>query len=211
MVMTTNLSINQLELGPMGNFVYLIGNRQTKEAFVVDPGWQTDTILKVAKEEGYKIIGALLTHAHFDHVGGLAKLIEKTGGMIYVHQDEAARFESFHNKVMKTIDHQVIPLGEMKIQVVHTPGHTLGSQCFLVEGNLFTGDTLFINACGRCDLRESDPQKMYHSLKRLAAMDDNIVVWPGHHYGDAVSSTIGEEKRNNPYLQKAGLDSFLSF
>ena len=104
-----------------------------------------------------------------------------------------------------------LKIGQVEITFLHTPGHTPGSQCFLVEHNLISGDTLFINACGRCDLPGGDAEEMYRSLNRLANLDESTVLYPGHNYADEPTSTIGNEKRFNPYLQVAILDSFLKF
>jgi len=104
-----------------------------------------------------------------------------------------------------------LKIGQVEIQFLHTPGHTPGSQCFLVGNNLVSGDTLFINACGRCDLPGGDAGEMYRSLNRLASLDESTVLYPGHNYADEPTSTIGNERKFNPYMQSTNLDDFLRF
>jgi glyoxylase-like metal-dependent hydrolase (beta-lactamase superfamily II) len=209
--MNPELCIKQIEIGPMENFSYLIGDRKTHEAFIVDPAWDAGSIINVAKKENFQIVGTLLTHTHFDHINALSDLAKETNNVAYIHTKEAGSVKEMGINVRKTEDRDKIMLGGIEINVIHTPGHTPGSQCFLVEGNLFSGDTLFINACGRCDLQGSDPKDMYQSLKRLSALPDETVVYPGHNYADEPTSTIGKEKKFNPYFQPAQLESFLKF
>ncbi len=208
---SSSLYLKQIEVGPMNNFVYLIGDPVVKEVFVIDPGWEPDEILETAEEDGFTVKGILLTHSHFDHIGALQELVDQTSATVYVHESEVTVLAEHDVKIKAASDGDKIRLGNFDISVIHTPGHTPGSQCFLVDGKLFTGDTLFINACGRCDLPGSDPEKMYYSLSRLAALDEATIVYPGHNYGDEPISTIGKEKKFNPYLQRENLEAFRRF
>ncbi len=202
--MKTSGVIKQIKVGPMENFSYLVFDSGTQKGVIIDPGWESDRLLSIAREQHVDLVGILLTHAHFDHVGGAVEMAQSSHAPIYVHAEEAGQVEAEEGICVKaTKDGDRIPAGHLELEVIHTPGHTPGSQCFLVPGNLFTGDTLFINACGRCDLAGSDPEKMRQSLKRLAALDENIVVWPGHDYAQRRASTIGDEKKNNPYVRQA--------
>jgi glyoxylase-like metal-dependent hydrolase (beta-lactamase superfamily II) len=224
MTETSRLVLKQVEIGPMMNFIYLIGCAETREAAVVDPAWDVERIRRIADESDLTIKHILVTHAHPDHVNGLEGLLEATDAKVYMQADEqdymreiAARFRvpvdfmkrrssSFH----AISDTETIHIGKLPIQFLHTPGHTPGSQCFLVEENLISGDTLFINACGRVDLPGGDPEKMWWSLnRRLAALGDDTVLYPGHNYADHPTSTIGEQKRTNPYLQYTSVGDFL--
>ena len=200
-----------MEIGPIQNYVYLIGDRNKREAMVVDPAWDIPSILSVAEKEGYQIKGALLTHAHFDHSNGLEELIGKTDSVAYVNKHEAEFLKDIKTGIKKMDSGDKVKIGDVEITFIHTPGHTPGSQCFLVENNLVSGDTLFINACGRCDLPGGNAEQMYHSLKRLAELDEKTVLYPGHNYADHPTSTIGTEKQYNPYLQVAGLSDFLKY
>lgn len=199
--MSSCLYFKQLEVGHMANFVYLIGDAKTKECAVVDPAWDVDAVLKDAEADGMKVVAGLLTHTHFDHANGVEELIRKTGCKVYVHENEAKYLKDFKKNIIETRDGMKIPVGGIELTVLHTPGHTEGAQCFLVDDILLSGDTLFVGACGRCDLPGGDERKMAASLKRLSELDERTKVYPGHAYGDATRSTIGQEKRANPFMQ----------
>ncbi len=209
--MRSSLYLKQLEVGPMQNFVYLVGDREKRECVIVDPAWEVDRVLKEAEKDGMKVTGALVTHAHFDHVNGLSDFLKHVKGKIHCHREEAAYLKTWKSDLMPMESGDKLAVGEVEITFLHTPGHTPGSQCFLVENKLVSGDTLFIQACGRCDLPGGNAEQMYHSLKRLSELDERTVLFPGHNYSDETSSTIGEEKRSNPYLQSPNLQEFLAF
>ena len=207
---TSRLYLKQLELGPMQNFVYLIGDPQTKEAAVVDPGWEVPTILEAAQRDGYRITRAILTHSHFDHVMGLPQLLESVDVPVHIHVTEAHELGVAESSVKLANDGDVIQVGSLPVTLLHTPGHTRGSQCLLVDGNVLSGDTLFIRAVGRWDLPGGDPRAMYESLtERLKKLDDHTKLYPGHNYAPVPISTIGEEKLHNPFLQPKTAEEFL--
>ncbi len=201
-----------MELGPMENFVYLIGSKDTREVFVVDPAWQVDTVLRTAKEEDLKIVGALISHYHFDHTNGIEELLESLSVPVYVNKNDL-NYMDVSKDVLKPIDAGTkVKAGNVEIEMVHTPGHTPGSQCFHVRGHLISGDTLFINACGRTDLPGGDPKQLYHSLtKTLMKMEDQTILCPGHNYASTPTTTMGEQKKHNPYLMCDSLENFLRF
>jgi len=216
--------MKQAEIGPMANFVYLLGCPETREAAVVDPAWDVPAILRMARESDLRITRILATHGHPDHINGLEELLEATDATVYMHADEvsymkevAALFQirigflSTRSANFRPVaDGDELRIGNLAVRFIHTPGHTPGSQCFLVENSLVSGDTLFINACGRVDLPGGDPEKMWWSLNRkLAVLDDNTILLPGHHYSDRSISTIGEQKQSNPYMQYTSLSQFL--
>lgn len=202
--------LRQLELGPMQNFIYLIGDPTTREAAVVDPGWEVPQILKAASDDGYRITKAFVTHHHFDHVMGLEPLLNAVDMPVYVHQDDAHLLDVARSSLKPVAGGETIRVGQVPIVLIHTPGHTEGSQCLLVNGRLLSGDTLFIRACGRCDLPGSDPKKLYDSLtKQLKALDDETIVCPGHNYAEVPMSPLGEEKRVNPFMNVPTLEDFL--
>lgn len=207
----SRLYLKQLQVGPMQNFVYLIGDRERRECVTVDPAWEVKHVLEVAREDGMKVAAALVTHAHFDHVNGLDDFLKEVKGKIYCDRHEAEFLKSWSSDLKPVESGERLAVGAIEITFLHTPGHTPGSQCFLVENSLVSGDTLFIQACGRCDLPGGDAEQMYDSLKRLSELDERIVLYPGHHYADEPTSTIGQEKRWNPYLQCKNLQEFLSF
>jgi glyoxylase-like metal-dependent hydrolase (beta-lactamase superfamily II) len=207
---TPPIYLKQLELGPMQNFIYLIGDPETREAAVVDPGWEVPQILEAAAHDGYRLTKAFVTHHHFDHTQGLPDLLKAVDLPIYVHQHDAPHLgiPSSHAKLL--CGGEAIKIGNREVTMIHTPGHTPGSQCLLVEGRLLSGDTLFIGACGRSDLPGGDPKQLYDTLsRRLRPLDDRTVLCPGHNYGSVPTTPLGEEKRTNPYLASPTLHEFL--
>src|ERR687891_148695 len=214
--------LKQLELGPMQNFVYLIGDPVARQCVVVDPAWEIDTIIDTAAADDMTIIGALVTHTHQDHVGGslaswgmpgrvpgVEELLGRVRAKVYVHKAEREFLRGFGSDLVRVDHHDTLAVGRLTLTFLHTPGHTPGSQCFLVDGRLISGDTLFIGSCGRTDLPGSDPGEMYYSLtQRLGALPDNTLLFPGHNYG-GLSSTLGAEKRQNPFMRFASLGEFL--
>ena len=216
--MGETIYLKQMELGPMQNFVYLVGDPATRQCVVVDPAWEIETIVQTAAAEDMTIIGALITHTHQDHVGGhlfglnipgVEELLEKVKAKVYVHKAEREFLKGFGSDLVKVDNTDTLQVGRLGLTFLHTPGHTPGSQCFLVDGRLISGDTLFIGSCGRTDLPGSDPSEMYYSLtQRLYKLPDETVLFPGHNYGGA-SSTLGDEKRGNPFMRFRSLGEFL--
>ncbi len=209
MTEASSLYLRQLEVGPMENFVYLIGDALAKVCVMVDPAWDVYQVLRTAEQDGMKVIGGLITHTHFDHCNGVEELLEKTKSKIYVHKNEASFLKGMTSDIEKVDSGYKLSVGDLEITFLHTPGHTPGSQCFLAESRLVSGDTLFINACGRCDLPGGDPAQMYESLVRLAKLDDRTILLPGHNYAQRPTSTLADEKKNNPYYQASSLKDFL--
>jgi glyoxylase-like metal-dependent hydrolase (beta-lactamase superfamily II) len=199
----------------MVNFVYLIGDRQTGEALIVDPAYGIADLLDILAADDMACVGALATHYHPDHVGGemmgwgiegIGRLLESTDVPVHVQADEAPWVErSTGVESGALVTHHggdVVRVGEVPITLVHTPGHTPGSQCFLVEGRLVSGDTLFLDGCGRTDLPGSDPEAMYQSLTTtLAQVPDDTILFPGHLYSPEPSATMGDTRQHNFVLQ----------
>jgi len=214
--------LKQLELGPMQNLVYLVGDPVTRQCVVVDPAWEIDTIVDTVAADGMTLVGALVTHTHQDHVGGslaswgmpgripgLEELLARMPAKVYVHKAEREFLPGLGSDLVKVDNHDTLDVGRLRLTFLHTPGHTPGSQCFLVDGRLISGDTLFIGSCGRTDLPGSDPSEMYYSLtQRLGALPDSTTLFPGHNYGGTVT-TIGEEKRHNPMMRFPTMTDFL--
>lgn len=202
--MQQDFYLKQLEVGPMENFVYLIGDPESHRALVVDPAWQVDTILKTAEQDGYEITGALISHHHYDHTNGIEDLLNATDAKVYVNKHDAEFLKLGRPNLVKVDQGDELDLGKLKIKFMHTPGHTPGSQCFHVGSQLVSGDTLFIKGCGRCDLPGGDPEQMYYTLtQKLMRMDPDTVVLPGHNYAEVPTSTIGAELKQNPYFKTA--------
>lgn len=219
--MQSTLYLKQVELGQMANYVYFIGSTTTKEVAVVDPAWEIDRIVNLAQADDMRITHILVTHTHPDHVGGklfgleiqgIAELLEKVDAKVVINKAEAGYLTPLSGRNIVRAEHgQTLNLGDVSITLIHTPGHTPGSQCFLVQDRLVSGDTLFIGSCGRVDLPGSNPEQMYDSLvNKLMKLDDKTVVLPGHNYaGGRTSSSIGEERRRNPYVQFRSVSEFL--
>jgi hydroxyacylglutathione hydrolase len=216
-----SLYFKQLEIGPMQNYVYLIGSTETRKVAVVDAAWEIDTILKIAAQDEMEITHALVTHTHPDHVGGafggveiagITELLEKCKVKVVVHKAEAEALKGLASSdIIKTDNGDKIDVGGVEIQLMHTPGHTPGSQCFLVDGRVVSGDTMFIDACGRVDFPGGNPEQMYYSLtQKLMALPDETILFPGHNYAPLKQATIGEQKKTNPYLKFSSLKQFLA-
>ncbi|MBI2346441.1 MAG: MBL fold metallo-hydrolase [Deltaproteobacteria bacterium] len=201
--------IKQLPVGPMANFAYLLGDSADKGCVVIDPGWEGERILQVGTDNGYNIEAIWLTHTHFDHIGAVEPLLEKVDVPLLVHELEACTFAHLKDLVRCTRDGDPLQVGTVGVQCLHTPGHTPGGQCFVGEGFVFTGDTLFVDSIGRTDLPGSDPEQMFSSLKRLSHLPPGTVVYSGHNYGREPTTTIGEQVKRNPYMQCRTVGEFL--
>jgi len=208
----------------MANFIYLIGDKNTRECVIVDPAWDIDGILKVIEGEEMTLKGSLVTHYHPDHVGGsifgmnikgLAELMEKSPAPVYVNKHEADGLKQVtglsDTDLRLTDSEEKIKVGEIDVTFLHTPGHTPGSQCFRVGDYLVAGDTLFLQGCGRVDLPGGDSEEMYHTLtRRLAKIQDEIVLYPGHNYGGRPFDEMGNVRETNSYLQINRLEDWLA-
>ena len=193
--------IRQLEVGMMDNFCYLVGCETSRQAVVIDPGADVDTILAAAADEGLTITKIVNTHAHGDHTAGNAALRAQTGARIMIHTDDASGYPAADDFLS---DEDTIQFGSVRMRVIHTPGHTPGGICLYADGNLFTGDTLFVGDSGRTDLPGSDRPTLGASIRRLMKLPEDTIVWPGHDYGPSPSSTLGWEKRHNVNAQEYG-------
>jgi len=221
---TNDLYFKQVPIGPMQNFVYLIGSVSARQCLIVDPAWDTDKLLSLAQQDDMEVIGALVTHYHPDHVGGafgsfrvpggVTELVAKAKARIHVNKHEADGLKVVtglsESDLVRHDASDRVDVGDVSIELIHTPGHTPGSQCFLVRNRLVAGDTLFINGCGRVDLPGADPAQMETSLQTLAKLPDDVVLHPGHDYANKPTDTMGEQKRSNAYLQLALRGQFAS-
>ncbi|MGD0881641.1 MAG: MBL fold metallo-hydrolase [Acidimicrobiales bacterium] len=195
----------------MVNFVYLIGDRESGEAVIVDPAYGIEDLIGILAADGMWCVGALATHFHPDHVGGdlmgwriegITKLLESVEVPIHVQAEEVPWVErSTGVGASDLVSHaggDIVQVGGVPVTLVHTPGHTPGSQCFVVDGKLIAGDTLFLDGCGRTDFPGSDPAAMYESLMtRLARIADDTILYPGHFYSPEPSATMGDTRAHN--------------
>ncbi|BBG01921.1 MULTISPECIES: MBL fold metallo-hydrolase [Pseudonocardia] len=211
----------------MVNFSYLIGDRESGEAVVVDPAYSPDELLSTLDADGMRLTGVLATHHHPDHVGGsmmgfdlvgLAELLGKHPVPVHVQRAEAdyvTRVTGLSATDLTPHDHDdVLEIGALRIRLLHTPGHTPGSQCFLVQDpdgdKLVAGDTLFLQGCGRTDFPGGDAAQMYHSLQQLASLKGNPTVYPGHRYTDAPSAALEDVQRTNMVYRATSAEQFVS-
>ena len=200
------MKVLQIPVGQMANFTYIVADEETDEAVIIDPSWDLEKVFDALKKNGWKAKYVINTHSHFDHVLGNEQVTKVTKAKIIQHK--ASQLE----KDVAVSEGDTIRLGSIEMKVVHTPGHSKDSICLVLDGVVFTGDTLFVGSCGRVDLPGSDPKEMYESLlNRLAGLDDKLVVYPGHNYGQAPTSTIGFEKKFNLVLQPRTEQEFLEF
>lgn len=195
----------------MVNFVYLIGDREKGEAVVVDPAYDVRGILDVLDADDMTLTGALATHYHPDHVGGdmagyrisgVNELLRLRPVPVHVQDDESPWVQrvtgASDTELVAHAGSDTVMVGDIPIELIHTPGHTPGSQCFLVDGRLVAGDTLFLEGCGRTDLPGGDPRALYESLtQRLAKVPDDAILFPGHLYSQDPSASMGDTRRLN--------------
>jgi glyoxylase-like metal-dependent hydrolase (beta-lactamase superfamily II) len=208
----------------MVNFAYLIGDREAGEALLVDPAYAVTELVDAAEAEGLRVIGVLATHFHPDHVGGsmmglriegVAELLgdPRVSARVHVQAEEAAGLRRVTG-LSRTdlVEHRsgdVVQVGEIPVTLLHTPGHTPGSQCFLLERRLVSGDTLFLDGCGRTDLPGGDPDALYESLTgRLARLPDDTVLYPGHLYSPEPAAPLGEVRRRNYVFRVPSLEAW---
>jgi glyoxylase-like metal-dependent hydrolase (beta-lactamase superfamily II) len=208
----------------MVNFVYALGDRDTGEALLVDPAYRPRELVELVEADGMRVCGVLATHYHPDHVGGdlmgtqiegIRELLEVVDVPVHVHRDESpwvtlvTGVDDDALVAHESGDH--VAEGALDVTLIHTPGHTPGSQSFLVDGRLLSGDTLFIDGCGRTDLPGSDPEEMYRTLTtRLSDVGDDAVLYPGHRYSPESSSPMGDVRKHNFVLAPTTREQWLA-
>lgn len=205
--------VRQIRVGMMATFCYIVGDEPSKTCAVLDPAFEVKKILKETESLGYKLTYIINTHGHLDHTRGNAQIIAATDAKLLIHELDAKKLEKILIRTFSRLlggkgsplpdrllkDGDMIDIGETSLKVIHTPGHTMGGICLYTEGNLFTGDTLFVGAVGRTDLRGGSMLLLIQSIKeKLYTLPDDTIVWPGHDYGVTPNSTIAYEKKTNP-------------
>ncbi len=206
----TDFAVGDPLAAQMVNFAYLIGDRATHQAMIVDPAYGVADLIGIAGADGMDIVGALVTHHHPDHVGGsmmgysiegVAELLSVRPVPIHAHRDEVDSIcritGAAPGDVVGHHGGDIVEVGDVPIEMLHTPGHTPGSQCFLVGRRLVSGDTLFLEGCGRTDLPGGDPGALYNSLRHLASLPDDMAVFPGHRYSAPASGSMEVVKATN--------------
>jgi len=189
------------------NFSYFI--EKGKDIAVVDPG-DVGHLISEIKLDGLNVKMILLTHSHFDHVSGVNEMIEHFGVPVYIHKNAVKKLNVKDNMTIFLEDGEVLNLSGLPIKVLHTPGHIDDAVCFYIkeDGHLITGDTLFVERCGRADLEGSNVKDLWKSLQRIMKLPDSTKVYPGHHYGSIPVSTIAFEKANNRFFKCNNFEEF---
>ncbi len=208
------MEIKQIFLPQMANFSYMAGDITTKTCAVIDPAFDPEKIMAEIKTAGYTITHVINTHGHADHTSGNAAILKATGARLCIHREDSASVSGLLSRAASRVlggkgspkadcileDNDIVEIGESRLKVIHTPGHTRGSICIYTPDHLFTGDTLFVEAVGRTDLPGGSHEQLLFSVReKLYTLPEDTRVWPGHDYGPSPWSTIGHEKLNNPF------------
>ena len=198
------MKVYQVPVGPMQNFSYIVEDESTHEAIIIDPSWELDKIIQIIEEQNLNPKYIVNTHWHDDHTRGNEELAAEISAKIVQHEVSTLQND------MTVKDGDSIKFGCSELLVYHTPGHSKDSICLVGDGKIFSGDTLFVGNCGRIDLPGGSSRELYHSLfDVISKLDDGLIMYPGHDYGSAQTSTIGNEKMTNPVMQKISEDDFV--
>jgi hydroxyacylglutathione hydrolase len=206
----------QILLNRMDTFCYLIGDEVSGRAALIDPAFEVQRLLEIARKGGYSVTHVINTHYHADHTAGNAEVTRLTGAQICIHTLDADALGKVTNRTFARmlggkgspppkrllVDGDTLHIGTTALKVLHTPGHTPGGICIYAPGHVFTGDTLFVGAVGRTDLAGGNPQQLLSSIKtKIYTLPEETIVWPGHDYGQAPASTVGDERRFNSFTR----------
>jgi len=205
-------SVETLELGPMANLVYLVTDNKTKKTAVVDPAWEANSIIERCKKKGVKVDQIWLTHTHHDHVNGVEAIVDAFDSELHMLKAEIDFWDGGIKNPILHYGGDILKLGETTIEMLHTPGHTLGSACYHLGDRILTGDTLFVFGCGHCKLEGADPEVLYKTLQKMKKeLPDDLEILPGHFYAETASSKMKSQKEGNPFLLCETEKEFLEY
>ena len=179
-------------MGTYENSIHFIFDHQSKTCAIIDPAWQADLFIQHANEKGYKITNVWLTHWHGDHINAADEIADKTGARITAGINELPYLQLEH-EVLTVNDNDEIYLGDTKATIINTPGHTAGGVCYLLDGHIIVGDTLFVYGAGHCSLPGGSVNELFHSMQKLKQVDDSVMLHCGHDYGCKINTTMGEQ------------------
>jgi len=201
------VKIEQFLVGQMDNFTYIIIDEKNSNSIIVDPSWDLEIIFDFLNKNKLDNKFIINTHSHFDHVLGNEQVVKTTGAKIIQHKASPLK------KDIEVNDDESIKFGDSQIKIIFTPGHSGDSICLVINDKIIlTGDTLFVGSCGRIDLPGSDPLQMYYSIyNKLINLDENLIVYPGHHYGSTKTSTLRDEKKSNFVFKFHNREEFLRY
>lgn len=207
-----SLKIKTLSLGPIDNLSYILFDEKSKKAMIIDPNWNSKAFLDIINKENLLLEGIIITHTHNDHINALDDIIKfKQNLIIHISEEEKEYWGKKYLNFSTHKNNDIINIGEKQLKVLLTPGHSIGHICLLGEKELFSGDTLFIYGCGHCLSKGSNPKKLFFSLQKIKKLDNNLIVYPGHHYGITKTSTLKEQKKGNPFLLIEDEDEFIDY
>jgi hydroxyacylglutathione hydrolase len=204
-----SIHVKHIKLGPLDNFIYIVYDTVSREAFVVDPGWDASIIQSQLVELNLILKYIVLTHGHYDHKNALNDLLSFKNVPVYISKYEVSSLKPKHSMLIEITKEHTLNLAEFNFSIIETPGHTPGGLCLLHNLILISGDTLFVDGCGRCDFENSNVSDMYDSLQTLKSLNKDIIVYPGHDYGTPSFTTIGHLKKTNRFLICKSREEFI--
>lgn len=195
-----SIRIHTFCLGDMKNLVYILHDIESAACAVVDPAWDVPLLIQTIESYQLRLDAILLTHGHFDHTQGLQELLRYRIVPIYMSEKECLQFRPKGQQIHYTTHKDIIMLGKTPLHILHTPGHSPGGQCFYCAPHLITGDTVFIDGCGRCDLTGSSLDDMFDSLQFIKQLPDETMLYPGHNYGPTPTDSLSNQRQTNRFL-----------
>jgi len=197
-------------VGTYENSIHFIFDHASKTCAIVDPAWEADLFIQKITDKGYTLTDIWLTHWHGDHVNAVDEIAEKTGARITAGVNEA-RYLRLRHAVTTVNDNDTVTLGNTKATIINTPGHTAGGVCYLLDGHLIAGDSLFVYGAGHCAMPGANANILFHSMQKLKQIPDKVLLHCGHDYGSEITTTMAEQKSGNPFLMIDNEDDFVRY